>query len=187
MAHRIGHPVERPGRQHRPRLAADLDHSADTAHVSPPSSVEVSRRSRRPWPAPQRFAEPAHHPGRHADRHPVVGHALEDDRVRADHRAAADRDARAHDDVLAEPRAVADIDRRHPGDALCEHGPGRVGERVLVVGDVHVAGQEHLAASRTERTAEITQAPTMLVPSPIVSATSPPLPASTCSHEPGPT
>jgi O-antigen/teichoic acid export membrane protein len=89
--------------------------------------------------------EHAHDSRGNADGDGVVGHVLEHDRVRADDGAAADPDAGIDDHVLAQPRAVPDLDRLRLGDPLREHRPGRIGEGVVVVGDVDVTRHQHVA------------------------------------------
>src|SRR5262249_53976900 len=88
-------------------------------------------------------AELADDAGRDADGDGVVGDVLPDDGVRADHRAASDPHARADDDVLAEPGAVPDLHRADVRHTLVEHGAAQILERVRMVAEVDVPGEQH--------------------------------------------
>ncbi len=50
----------------------------------------------------------------------MSGHVVENDRVRADHCSAPDRDPGPDDHILAEPSTVPDLNRRDALDALVE-------------------------------------------------------------------
>src|SRR5438132_1175019 len=89
--------------------------------------------------------EDPHDAGGDADGDRPVGDVLEDDGVRAHDRAASDPHARVDDHVLAEPGAIPDLDRPRLGNPLREHRAGGIGERVVVVRDVDVAGHQHVA------------------------------------------
>ena len=89
--------------------------------------------------------EDPHDAGGDADGDRPVGNVLENDGVRAHDRAASDPHARVDDHVLAEPGAVPDLDRPGLGNPLREHRAGGIGERVVVIRDVDVAGHQHVA------------------------------------------
>jgi len=95
--------------------------------------------------------EVTHDGRRRSDRHRARGDVAEDYRVRADDGPAADRDARADDDVLAEPHAVLDHHRRDPIDALVENRGVWVVECVRVIGDVDPPGEQNPLADRDRR------------------------------------
>jgi hypothetical protein len=77
-----------------------------------------------------------------SDRDRVIGNICQDNRIGADHGSSADSDSRADDDVLTQPGSVADLDRAHSRDALLQHGARPIVERVHVIGDVDVAGEQ---------------------------------------------
>jgi hypothetical protein len=90
------------------------------------------------------YAELAHDPRGGAHRNRAVRYVGEHDGVGAHDGAAPDPDAWTHYDVLAEPRARAHLDGSELLDRLVEDRALVVRERVAVVGDVHVAGEQHL-------------------------------------------